>query len=158
MNKQLPNTCVTSSMEYINNNIFGGDANQGEYDLYALQTFKINIYKDGIVGFDQVKELVSNFFDTTTFSDYKTVINKGYVIMTDIPSSIPNSTHNIIIVGYKANGDLIYMNPEKGYCYSVNQSYIKGSYKTSFPQLFYPLMTRQFFCDFHEKSEDFCVS
>ena len=29
---------------------------------------------------------------------------------------------------------------------------------TSFPQLFYPLVTRQFFCDFHEKSEDFCVS
>ena len=129
MKKQLPNTCVTSSMEYINNNIFGDDANQGEYDLYALQMFKINIYKDGIVGFDQVKELVSNFFDTTTFSDYKTVINKGYVIMTDIPSSIPNSTHNIIIVGYKANGDLIYMDPEKGYCYSVNQSYIKESYK-----------------------------
>mgnify|MGYP000106863014 CR=1 FL=1 len=32
------------------------------------------------------------------------------------------------------------------------------TYLTSFPQLFYPLMTRQFFCDFHEKSEDFCVS
>lgn len=31
-------------------------------------------------------------------------------------------------------------------------------YFSSFPQLFYPLMTRQFFCDFHEKSEDFCVS
>ena len=31
-------------------------------------------------------------------------------------------------------------------------------YYSSFPQLFYPLMTRQFFCDFHEKSEDFCVS
>ena len=30
--------------------------------------------------------------------------------------------------------------------------------ETSFPQLFYPLMTRQFFCDFHEKYEDFCVS
>ena len=44
MKKQLPNTCVTSSMEYINNNIFGDDANQGEYDLYALQMFKINIY------------------------------------------------------------------------------------------------------------------
>ena len=29
---------------------------------------------------------------------------------------------------------------------------------SSFPQLFYPLVTRQFFCDFHEKSEDFCVS
>ena len=73
--------------------------------------------------------LLSVIIAITTFSDYKTVINKGYVIMTDIPSSIPNSTHNIIIVGYKANGDLIYMNPEKGYCYSVNQSYIKGSYK-----------------------------
>ena len=32
------------------------------------------------------------------------------------------------------------------------------NYLTSFPQLFYPLVTRQFFCDFHEKSEDFCVS
>ena len=31
-------------------------------------------------------------------------------------------------------------------------------YNPSFPQLFYPLVTRQFFCDFHEKSEDFCVS
>jgi hypothetical protein len=34
----------------------------------------------------------------------------------------------------------------------------KPPISTSFPQLFYPLMTRQFFCDFHEKSEDFCVS
>ena len=33
-----------------------------------------------------------------------------------------------------------------------------NSLNASFPQLFYPLMTRQFFCDFHEKSEDFCVS
>ena len=36
--------------------------------------------------------------------------------------------------------------------------YNDGALCTSFPQLFYPLMTRQFFCDFHEKSEDFCVS
>lgn len=34
----------------------------------------------------------------------------------------------------------------------------KNYSSASFPQLFYPLMTRQFFCDFHEKSEDFCVS
>lgn len=36
--------------------------------------------------------------------------------------------------------------------------FVIAFYITSFPQLFYPLMTRQFFCDFHEKSEDFCVS
>ena len=45
---------------------------------------------------------------------------------------------------------------------SVNQNgkttCIISFYRPSFPQLFYPLMTRQFFCDFHEKSEDFCVS
>ena len=34
----------------------------------------------------------------------------------------------------------------------------KKRFYPSFPQLFYPLVTRQFFCDFHEKSEDFCVS
>ena len=39
-----------------------------------------------------------------------------------------------------------------------NMSCMIDFYNTSFPQLFYPLMTRQFFCDFHEKSEDFCVS
>ena len=37
-------------------------------------------------------------------------------------------------------------------------SYGAKVFFSSFPQLFYPLMTRQFFCDFHEKSEDFCVS
>lgn len=49
------------------------------------------------------------------------------------------------------------------YYKSQHYSYLFVSYDdkaiyTSFPQLFYPLMTRQFFCDFHEKSEDFCVS
>ena len=38
------------------------------------------------------------------------------------------------------------------------EHFTKANNISSFPQLFYPLMTRQFFCDFHEKSEDFCVS
>ena len=38
------------------------------------------------------------------------------------------------------------------------QDFVEKFILSSFPQLFYPLMTRQFFCDFHEKSEDFCVS
>ena len=51
------------------------------------------------------------------------------------------------------------MLPEKWFY--LNKTVTLGTcfvYKASFPQLFYPLMTRQFFCDFHEKSEDFCVS
>ena len=42
-----------------------------------------------------------------------------------------------------------------GYCFPFDGIDLNYS---SFPQLFYPLVTRQFFCDFHEKSEDFCVS
>lgn len=42
--------------------------------------------------------------------------------------------------------------------WGYSQQLFGKSYYPSFPQLFYPLMTRQFFCDFHEKSEDFCVS
>lgn len=34
--------------------------------------------------------------------------------MTDIPSNIPNSSHNVLITGYRADGDLIYMDPEDG--------------------------------------------
>ena len=40
----------------------------------------------------------------------------------------------------------------------LQEDILLGKNISSFPQLFYPLMTRQFFCDFHEKSEDFCVS
>ena len=51
----------------------------------------------------------------------------------------------------RSQGDGVY--ESLGYGYDITENYL-----ASFPQLFYPLMTRQFFCDFHEKSEDFCVS
>ena len=46
----------------------------------------------------------------------------------------------------------------KGLCVRLGIGLTTFKSISSFPQLFYPLMTRQFFCDFHEKSEDFCVS
>ena len=52
------------------------------------------------------------------------------------------------------NGTMIYDNKTA----SGSETAAKSVMITSFPQLFYPLVTRQFFCDFHEKSEDFCVS
>ena len=51
-------------------------------------------------------------------------------------------------------GGTIVDNTSSPYSYTYSGTMIVSS----FPQLFYPLMTRQFFCDFHEKSEDFCVS
>ena len=54
--------------------------------------------------------------------NYKAIINAGYVIMTVIERKPIN--HSIVIVGYKYNGDVIYMDPEKRNLQQVHPSKI----------------------------------
>lgn len=48
--------------------------------------------------------------------------------MTDIYRSISNSTHNILIVGYRSGSNLIYMDPEKGEWNVVSESSLVKNY------------------------------
>lgn len=52
--------------------------------------------------------------DGTTYKDAFT-IDKGYIIMTAVASEMENSAHNVAIIGYHTNGNLIYMDPEYGH-------------------------------------------
>ncbi len=52
--------------------------------------------------------------DGTTYKDAFT-IDKGYIIMTAVASEMGNSAHNVAIIGYHTNGNLIYMDPEYGH-------------------------------------------
>lgn len=113
MPTQLPNTCVTSTMEYINNHYCGGSKNQGFYDLDYLQTYNIIVYNDG-VSLSHINNFVNKHFDTEFISGLHYAIDNGWIVMTDIGSSIPNSSHNVAVVGYHSDGTLIYMDPEKG--------------------------------------------
>lgn len=127
MTTQLPNLCVPAIMEYIDNKIFNGTTNQGVYFLYYLNTYNKYIAIDG-VDLLNIDEFVKHFFKTTQSISFPNAIDQGYVIMTNIKSNIKNSSHNVVIVGYKNNGEYIYMDPEKGCLYSAYEDYFLKTY------------------------------
>lgn len=127
MSTQMPNTCVTSIMEYANNKVFGGSTNEGTYILYYLQTYGENVLTSG-VSLKNIKPFVKHFFKTASYSSYKNAVDNGHVVMTDITSSIPSSAHNVLVLGYQSSDDFVYMDPEKGSWYSVTDSYFLKHY------------------------------
>jgi hypothetical protein len=127
MTTQLPNGCVIAVMEYVDNKVFNGKLNQGDLLQYYYTQHGLNIYNIG-VDLDKIDGLVDCFFRTTDFLTYRSAIDAGYVVMTDIYSSISNSTHNILIVGYRSGRNLIYMDPEKGEWNVVSESSLVKNY------------------------------
>ena len=125
---QLPNTCVTSIMQYIDNNVFNGNADEGDYLLYYWQTFHENIVTDG-VDLDDIEPFVSHFFNLGKFSTFQSSINDGFVVMTDMWSQISNSAHNILVLGYQPSDELIYMDPEKGRWFCAGEQLMAENYK-----------------------------
>jgi hypothetical protein len=113
MPTQIPNTCVTSIMEYINHTLCGGNVNEGVYIQGYYASYGGNVLTDGVVT-TNITSFVNNYFSTATFTGYANAINSGSIVMTNIASSIPNSSHNVAVVGYHPDGSLIYMDPELG--------------------------------------------
>lgn len=123
MKAQDFNTCVTTIMEYINNNVFGGAINRNIYNLSYLQTYGLNVYEDGVT-LQNMNVFVGSFFNILNINlSYQQAINEGYVIMTDIP--LLQYRHCVVIIGYQADGKYIYMNPEDGKLYVNKESYFK---------------------------------
>lgn len=127
MPKQLPNTCVTSSMEYINNEFCNGSTTEGDYILDYYKTYGVNVVRDG-VGLNTIKPFLSRHFKVKTYNGFSNAVDKGWCIMTDMKSNIPDSSHNVLVIGYKTDGKLIYMNPETGYLMEAHVSYFKQHY------------------------------
>ena len=128
MDKQVQNTCVTSIMEYIDNKVFNGSRNEGEFILYSLQELEEDVLNDG-VSLGRINDLVKHFFRTREFISYKDAIDRKKVVMTDVPSTISSSSHNCVIIGYQSDGKYIYMDPEKGELYVADESYFLENYK-----------------------------
>lgn len=127
MHKQFPNACVTSIMEYVDNKVFGGSANEGKYILGYLQKYKGDVLNNG-VSLKNIESFVKDYFETESFENYKTAIKNGNVVMTDIVSPLTGTIHNILILGYQVNGNLIYMDPEEGMLKTMRGSYVGVHY------------------------------
>lgn len=127
MTKQINNACVTSIMQYIDNDFFGGSKDENVFmNAYHDMTGQWVVLSG--VNLSYMPQFVDKFFTTTNIMNYPFEIDSGYVVMTDIPSTMENSAHSIVVVGYQANGDLIYMDPEIGEFNVVNKSYLRQDY------------------------------
>ena len=114
MTPQLTNTCVTAIMEYINNQIFGGNTNEGVYILSYLLNFGGDVLANGVYVND-VEPFVKMHFTTTSYPNWMQAIYNGAVIMTNIGG------HNVLVVGYQmSTNSYIYMDPETG-CFETAQ-------------------------------------
>jgi len=113
MSSQLPNGCVLACMEYMNH-LFGGTINQRVYFLDYWKTYHILPTESGISS-NNIPEFINSHFNTKYDISFQQAISNGWVVITDIPSNIPNSSHAVVVVGYGPSGTLIYMDPEKGY-------------------------------------------
>lgn len=74
---------------------------------------------------------MNRHFNTYGFSTFQHAIDLGLVVMTDMYSEIPGSSHNVVIVGYHTDGNLIYMDPEKGCLWEADQSKFNLNYAIS---------------------------
>jgi len=130
MGKQLPNTCVTSIMEYANH-AFGGTTNQGVYDLYYMQNYDAQYYVNGVDS-RNINPFVNHFFKTSGFTSFNDAVNSGYPVMTDMFVSQQGNminTHNVLVIGYNSgSGNLIYMDPASGGASTGALSLFKTSY------------------------------
>ena len=126
MDKQLFNTCVTSIMSYIEQ-LFGGEYNPGTYLQAYLQEFGIWATEKG-VALTNLSKFVNTHFIVSPFTGFQEAIDVGNVIMTDVPSDMSDSRHNVVVIGYHTNGDLIYMDPEAGHWKEAPESFFVGDY------------------------------
>ncbi len=110
---QISNMCVSSIMEYIDNEYCGGNLNEGTIVYDYFQSSGNQMYFTGVSN-QEIPYLAVNYFYFNAFLNFSHAINFGDVVLADVPSDIPNSTHAVVVTGYKTNGDLIYMDPQEG--------------------------------------------
>ena len=108
-------------MEYVNNNVFGGNVNEGVYWMSYYQTYQEWVQDYG-VSLSNLENFVNMHFTTSnSFLNFFAAINSGVTIMTNIGS------HNVLIVGCTSPENFIYMDPELGYLQTAHISTF-GSY------------------------------
>ena len=118
--------CVPAVFAYINT-LFGGDKTFTDYarDMATptLGRINVNVFQRGL---DELQTLIFTeyYFETSGYNNYiDAITNKKCVIITTIPDGGSGNRHCVLIVGYKANGDLIYIDPTTGTLQQVSQSY-----------------------------------
>lgn len=120
--KQIGNTCVFKTMEWISKFV-GGDKLFSDFIVvYANKTQTptqtgvdrtLNLMQNG-VPLEELNKLVSTFFETTTTISIPKSIDAGNSLMGTITTNNTNIGHEVMITGYNNNGGIQYFDPETG--------------------------------------------
>jgi len=120
--KQVLNTCVFKTMEWINK-YFGGNkdiniivnkyAEATKSQDQSTGTKSFLLMTDGVPG-NELDGLVSMFFETTPTESIKKSIDSGYPLMGTITTDDAKIGHEVMITGYNNNGSIQYFDPQTG--------------------------------------------
>ena len=96
--------------------------------LQSLRGYQNKLPLDGIYYIDVVNFVNRHFkTDSSGFRGFQNAIDNGQIMMVGIPTTTPGIGHNVAVVGYKGNGDIIYMAPETGQFKTRPQSFFNSS-------------------------------
>lgn len=109
---QVLYTCVTSIMEYINNEFCEDNIDENYYIQDYHDTYGDWVPLSGVTG-TNIGPFVRSHFEVTLFNTFQDAINSNQVVMTNIPAE-GDGVHNVLVVGYHQDGSLIYMDPMTG--------------------------------------------
>lgn len=119
--RQLANTCVFKSMEWIDS-YFDGKRDVDHFlNQYAKTTGPeessgtraFNLFTNGVPE-NELNTLVTMFFDTTPTTTIKASIDSGYPLMGTITTDTKDIGHEVMITGYNNNGSIQYFDPQLG--------------------------------------------
>ncbi|MDR1347651.1 MAG: hypothetical protein LBJ63_04355 [Prevotellaceae bacterium] len=128
MQEQLVNTCVASIMAYIEEIICGANFDMGKYLWDYARDYKVWLYETGMPT-EHIQPFIDKYFVSGNFTSWQAAIDAGRVVFTDVPSNVSGSSHAVLVVGYGADGSLIYMDPEEGSLIRADADYIVGTQK-----------------------------
>ncbi len=111
---QMKGLCVIYCMNYIDTEIFGGKISLSEFAIQQIKTQnEVNIINGATT--NGMIELYKTFFDIEKCSSIRSSINSGFPVVCAIQIDQENY-HNIVAVGYRQNGKIIYIDPALGFC------------------------------------------
>jgi hypothetical protein len=142
MRIQKPNRCVSSSMAFVNK-VFGGERTDRDFSRLYKGTFGERIGKNGVLDLLVTPFVNQNFF-TTPFINYRSAIDRGYVVMVAVQAPVSPleqvlidhgvpyepSAHSVVVIGYESGTDhLIVMDPLTGGKDTIAESEVLDLYR-----------------------------
>ncbi len=126
MDRQLKNNCVPAIMEYLYNSVFEGKIDYEELEIKHFELFYKLPMTSG-VDLPNVNLYMEQFFDIENCSNIIKSIDDGYPVMTSIKMS-ETVLHNVLIVGYRKDGNYIFMDPIEGKLKTSSSNWFDYSY------------------------------